>query len=144
MKRDRDETDFRKVRESFDRPVDKCLFCNFPKEQALCENELAFAIRDAFPVTPLHTLVIPKRHVSEVFNLSRPETNAYNELLRRAKRDIEQKDPEVAGFNVGINNGEVAGQTVQHCHLHLVPRRVGDVENPVGGIRNIIPGKASY
>ena len=144
MKRDRDETDFRKVRESYNRPVDGCLFCNFPKEQVLCENELAFAIRDAFPVTPLHTLVIPKRHVSEVFDLSRPETNAYNELLRSAKRDIEQKDPEVAGFNVGINNGEVAGQTVQHCHLHLVPRRVGDVENPVGGIRNVIPGKGSY
>jgi ATP adenylyltransferase len=143
MKRDRDETDFRKVRESYNLPVDGCLFCNFPKEQVLCENELAFAIRDAFPVTPLHTLVIPKRHVSEVFDLSRPETNAYNELLRRAKRDIEQRDPEVAGFNVGINNGEVAGQTVEHCHLHLVPRRAGDVENPVGGIRNVIPGKGS-
>ena len=85
-----------------------------------------------------------ERHVSEVFDLSRPETNAYNELLRTAKRDIEQRDPEVAGFNIGINNGEVAGQTVQHCHLHLVPRRVGDVENPVGGIRNVIPGKGSY
>jgi HIT domain len=103
MKRDRDETDFRKVRESYNRPVDRCLFCNFPKDRVLCENELTFAIRDAFPVTPLHTLVIPKRHVSEVFELSRPETNAYNELLRRAKRDIEQMDTEVVGFNVGIN-----------------------------------------
>ena len=62
----------------------------------------------------------------------------------RLDRTVEQKDPEVAGFNVGINSGEVAGQTVQHCHLHLVPRRVGDVENPVGGIRNVIPGKGPY
>jgi ATP adenylyltransferase len=99
MKRDRDETDFRKVRESYNRRVDGCPFCNFPKERVLCENELAFAIRDAVPVTPLHTLVIPKRHVSEVFDLSRPETNAYNELLRRAKRDIEQGDPDVTGLN---------------------------------------------
>lgn len=144
MKRDRDQTDFRKVRESYSQPVDGCLFCNFPKERVLCENELAFAIRDAFPVTPLHTLVIPKRHISEVFDLSRPETNAYNDLLRKAKREIEHSDPSVSGFNVGINNGEVAGQTVQHCHLHLVPRRAGDVENPVGGLRNVIPGKMSY
>lgn len=144
MKRDRDETDFRKVRESFGRQVDGCSFCKLPKELILCENELTVAIRDAFPVTPLHTLIIPKRHVSEVFDLSRPESNAYNQLLGIAKLDIKKADTEVAGFNVGINNGEVAGQTVQHCHIHLIPRRVGDVENPVGGIRNVIPGKGPY
>jgi ATP adenylyltransferase len=143
MKRDRDETDFRTVRESFNRRIDGCPFCHCPKERVFYENELAFAIRDAFPVTYLHTLVIPKRHVPEVFELSRPETNAYNELLKRAKQEIQQTDAEVAGFNIGVNNGELAGQTVQHCHIHLIPRRTGDVENPVGGIRNVIPGKGS-
>jgi diadenosine tetraphosphate (Ap4A) HIT family hydrolase len=87
--------------------------------------------------------VIPKRHVAEMFDLSRPETNAYNELLRTAKRDIEKTDPKVAGFNVGFNYGEASGQTVKHCHLHLIPRRVGDVDNPAGGVRNVIPGKVS-
>jgi diadenosine tetraphosphate (Ap4A) HIT family hydrolase len=95
-------------------------------------------------VTALHTLVIPKRHASEIFDLSRPETNAYNEILNRAKREIEQTDRTVAGFNIGINNGEAAGQTIHHCHIHLIPRRSGDVENPVGGIRNIIHGKGPY
>jgi len=144
MKRDRDATDFRKVRESFDRSVTGCPFCDVPKERILVENELALAIRDAFPVTPLHTLVVPKRHVPEVFDLSRPETNAYNELLSRAKQGIKEADSAVTGFNIGINNGEVAGQTVPHCHIHLIPRRLGDVPNPVGGIRNVIPGKGPY
>ena len=88
MKRDRDQTDCRKVRESFNFRVDGCPFCNLPSERILYENELAVAIRDAFPVTPLHTLVIPKRHVKEIFDLGRPETNAYNELMKEAKRNI--------------------------------------------------------
>ena len=120
------------------------LTLNLGKERVLYENELAVAIRDAFPVTPLHTLVIPKRHVPEMFDLSRPESNACNQLLVKAKHDLNAADPEVRGFNVGINNGEAAGQTVQHCHIHLIPRRGGDVSNPVGGIRNVIPGKGPY
>jgi len=143
MKRDRDETDFRKVRESFNLRVENCPFCNLPSERVVYENELAVAIRDAFPVTPLHTLVIPKRHVTEIFDLSRPEVNGYNELMKEAKRNIEQTDPNVSGFNVGVNNGRAAGQTVEHCHVHLIPRRVGDVENPVGGIRKAISAKPS-
>jgi len=114
------------------------------KKSVLYENGLAFVVRDAHPVTPLHTLVIPKRHVSEVFGLSRPETNAYTELMKTAKLGVEQTDPRVTGFNVGLNNGVVAGQTVQHCHIHLIPRRGGDVDNPVGGILNVIPGKGCY
>jgi len=141
MKRDRDETDFRKVRESFNLRVESCPFCNLPTERVLYENELAVAIRDAFPVTPLHTLVIPKRHVTEIFDLSRPETNAYNELMKETKRNIEQTDPSVSAFNIGVNNGRAAGQTVEHCHVHLIPRRVGDVENPLGGIRKAISTK---
>jgi len=144
MKRDRDETDFRKVRESYNFRVDGCPFCHLPKERILHENELVLAIRDATPVTPLHTLVIPKRHISDLFELSRPETNAYHELLKRLKQEIQQTDAKVAGFNVGINNGEAAGQTVKHCHIHLIPRRAGDVEDAAEGIRNVIPGKWSY
>ena len=119
-------------------------FCEVPNDRILVETGLLWAIRDAFPVTPLHTLVVPKRHVPEVFDLSRPETNAYNELLSRAKQGIKEADSAVTGFNIGINNGEVAGQTVPHCHIHLIPRRLGDVPNPVGGIRNVIPGKGPY
>jgi diadenosine tetraphosphate (Ap4A) HIT family hydrolase len=143
MKRDKDDADLRKVRESYSFRADGCPFCHLPKERILQENDLALAIRDAVPVTPLHTLVIPKRHTSDLFELSRPETNAYNELLKRVKQEIQQIDAKVAGFNVGVNNGEVAGQTVQHCHVHLIPRRTGDVENAAEGIRRVIPGKWS-
>jgi diadenosine tetraphosphate (Ap4A) HIT family hydrolase/5-methylcytosine-specific restriction endonuclease McrA len=141
MKRDKDDTDFRKVRESYSFRADGCPFCNLSKERILLENELALAIRDAAPVTTLHTLVIPKRHIADLFDLSRPETNAYNELLKTMKREIQLTDAQVAGFNVGVNNGDAAGQTVQHCHIHLIPRRVGDVENTAGGVRRVIPGK---
>ena len=141
MKRDRDDTDFRKVRESYNFRDEGCPFCHPPKERILHENELALAVRDAAPITPLHTLVIPKRHTAELFELSRPETNAYNELLKKMKQEIQQTDARVAGFNIGVNNGEAAGQTVQHCHIHLIPRRVGDVTNVAERIRNVIPGK---
>ena len=82
-------------------------------------------------------------HVTEIFDLSRPETNAYNELRKEMKRNIEQTDPNVSGFSVGVNNGRAAGQTVEHCHVHLIPRRVGDVENPFGGIRKAMSAKPS-
>src|SRR5215831_678699 len=80
------------------------------------------------------TPLLERLCVSDIFDLSRPETNAYNELMKETKRNIEQTDPSVSGFNVGVNNGRAAGQTVEHCHIRLIPRRVGDVENPVGGI----------
>ena len=143
MKRDRDQTDFRQVRNSYNIRADGCPFCHLPKERIFYENELAIAIRDAAPVTLLHTLLIPKRHTPDLFELSRPETNAYNELLKRIKEEIQQTDAKVAGFNVGVNNGEAAGQTVQHCHIHLIPRRVGDVTDVAEGIRSVIPGKWS-
>ena len=108
------------------------------------ENELAYAVRDAFPVTSLHTLVIPKRHVSGYFELGRPERNACHRLLEQEKLAIEGHDASIKGFNVGVNEGETAGQTVFHCHLHLIPRRRGDVEDPTGGVRNVIPDKGRY
>jgi ATP adenylyltransferase len=108
------------------------------------ENELAYAIRDAFPVTPLHTLLIPKRHVQGYFELDSAELEACRQLLYREKAAIEREDGDVQGFNVGVNDGEAAGQTVFHCHIHLIPRRKHDVEDPRGGVRNVIPGRAAY
>lgn len=144
MKRDRDDTDFRGVGESYGRREQGCPFCEMPKDQIVGETELAYAVRDAFPVTQLHTLVIPKRHVHSYFELGRPELNACHRLLEQEKKVIEQADPRVDGFNLGVNDREVAGQTVFHCHLHLIPRRKGDVKDPTGGVRNVIPGKGVY
>jgi ATP adenylyltransferase len=99
---------------------------------------------DKYPVTAGHKLVIPKRHVAEYFDLGRPELNAVHFLLEQLKKRIQENDPAVKGFNIGINCGATAGQTVFHCHIHLIPRRDGDVEYPAGGIRHVIPGKGHY
>lgn len=144
MKRDRDATDFRGVRAFYNRREPGCPFCEMTKSSVIAETELAYAVRDAFPVTSLHTLVIPKRHVSGYFELGRPELNACHRLLEQEKLAIEEQDASVEGFNVGMNEGETAGQTIQRCHLHLIPRRSGDVEDPTGGVRNVIPGKGIY
>ncbi|MCA1738734.1 MAG: HIT domain-containing protein [Actinobacteria bacterium] len=144
MKRDKDDTDFRGMAESYERREQGCPFCEMPKDRAVGETELAYAIRDAFPVTSLHTLVIPKQHVRGYFELGRSELNACQRLLEQEKKAIEQADPSVEGFNVGVNEGEVAGQTIFHCHVHLVPRRKGDVEDPTGGVRHVLPGKGDY
>jgi diadenosine tetraphosphate (Ap4A) HIT family hydrolase len=129
---------------SLENTSEGCPFCDLPKDRILAQNGLAFVIRDRFPVTPLHTLVIPKRHVSGLFDLEPSEMKACNDLLLWAKDAIREEDASVAGFNVGVNIGEAAGQTIFHCHIHLVPRRHGDVENPRGGVRHIIPGKGNY
>lgn len=145
MKRDRDSTDFRTLRASYGHRDDACPFCTRQKVGNLSlENELCFGITDGYPVTDLHMLVIPKRHVSDFFELFEPERHACVRLLDEAKRRTQAQDPSIAGFNVGINVGEAAGQTVYHCHVHLIPRRPGDVEQPRGGVRNVIPGKGSY
>ena len=145
MKRDRDATDFRALRESYGHREDTCPFC--VRQNAgniFLENELCFGIKDGYPVTDLHILVLPKRHVSDFFELYEPERHACIRLLDEAKRRAKAQDPSIAGFNVGINVGEAAGQTVHHCHIHLIPRRTGDVEQPRGGVRNVIPGKGAY
>jgi diadenosine tetraphosphate (Ap4A) HIT family hydrolase len=121
-----------------------CPFCEMSDERVVWENELAYAIRDSFPVTPLHTLVIPKRHVRGYFAFDHAELEACHRLLEREKAAIEREDRAVDGFNVGINDGRVAGQTVFHCHIHLIARREHDVEDPRGGVRSVIPGKAAY
>ena len=121
-----------------------CLFCEIPPERVITSNELAYAVRDGFPVTSLHTLVIPKSHTIDYFSLSSDELLACDQLLRSLKVEIQGSDPEVTGFNIGLNAGKSAGQTVFHCHFHLIPRRNGDVDEPRGGIRNVIPGMGHY
>ena len=95
-------------------------------------------------MTPRHTLVIPKRHTDTYFGLFTSERRAIEQLVDFQQMEIIAKDQAVGGFNIGINAGEVAGQTVMHCHVHLIPRRGGDVSNPRGGVRHIIPGKGNY
>ncbi|MBF9058172.1 HIT domain-containing protein [Rhodobacterales bacterium HKCCSP123] len=143
-KRDNDDTDFRGMLNSYDDREGGCLFCEVPADRIISENELAFAIRDAFPVTELHTLIIPKRHVADYFDLYQPELNAIQSLLQEQKGQIEAHDSSVEGFNVGMNSGECAGQTIFHVHVHLIPRRKGDVAEPRGGVRGVIPDKQSY
>ena len=121
-----------------------CLFCEISNERIVAENDLAYAVHDGFPVTELHTLIIPKRHVEDYFSLTQEELLACDELMRLLKDEIMNSDSSVDGFNIGMNAGESAGQTIFHCHIHLIPRRTGDVENPRGGVRHLIPGKGNY
>ena len=108
------------------------------------ENKLAYASYDSYPVSKHHCLVIPKRHIKDYFDLSDNELLACNELIKILKKEIINKDPSVKGFNLGTNIGKVSGQSILHCHFHLIPRRDGDVDNPQGGVRSVIPNKQHY
>jgi diadenosine tetraphosphate (Ap4A) HIT family hydrolase len=119
-----------------------CPFCHAPL-QVLSQNRLAFAIYDAFPVSPGHSLIIPRRHVSTVFDQDAEEYAACFALVRDL-RDLLEVRHRTRGFNIGVNCGETAGQTIPHAHIHLIPRYPGDVPDPRGGIRHIIPGKGQY
>ena len=125
-------------------PNNPCLFCN-PKESGIAhENDLAYASYDSYPVTDKHCLIIPKRHVKDYFDLTNDEIIACNTLIKDIKYEIESKDITVKGFNIGTNIGKVSGQSILHCHFHLIPRREGDVDNPQGGVRSVIPSKQHY
>jgi diadenosine tetraphosphate (Ap4A) HIT family hydrolase len=124
-----------------------CLFCDVQlndRQRIIAENALTYAIRDGFPVTEGHTLFIPKRHTLDYFGLVPSEVNAINALMAEQKATLQETDSTIDGFNIGMNCGETAGQSVFHCHVHLIPRRKGDVENPRGGVRHIISGKGHY
>ena len=123
-----------------------CIFCH-PEGTLLkyvCENELATVFYDGFPVSEYHTLIVPKRHVADYFYLTTEEIAATQELLSQRRDELLKLDPTITGFNIGVNAGESAGQTVFHVHIHLIPRRKGDVENPRGGVRGVIPSKKDY
>ena len=125
-------------------PNNPCLFCNSKESGWADENPLAYASYDSYPVTDQHCLIIPKRHVKDYFDLTVEEIVACDQLIKKMKKEIEKKDASVKGFNIGINSGKIAGQSIMHCHIHLIPRREGDVENPQGGVRSVIPLKQHY
>ena len=125
-------------------PNNPCLFCNTKESGFTFENELAYASYDTYPVSKLHCLIIPKRHIKDFFELTNEELVACNDLIKKVKNEVIKKDPNIEGFNLGTNIGKVSGQSILHCHLHLIPRRSGDVENPQGGVRSVIPNKQHY
>ena len=143
QKRNLDNADLRDIGKFFEYREEGCVFCNL-KRKKIEENEFAFAIKDNFPVTKGHHLVIPKRHVSDYFDLEQSEINSINKILFSIKHNLERKDKTITGFNIGINSGVSAGQTIFHCHIHLIPRRDGDVKDPRGGVRGVIPEKQKY
>lgn len=142
-KRNKDKTDFRQlIHDSFDKD---CPFCQVQKNGTILHrNQHALAFPDMFPVSTGHTLIIPERHVSDYIELSQHELVACHDLIRFIQRSLQEEDPEIKGFNIGLNNGEVAGQSIAHLHFHLIPRRKGDTPRPLGGVRGVIPGKMGY
>ena len=125
-------------------PNNPCLFCNTEESGFTMQNELAYASYDTYPVSKYHCLIIPKRHIKDFFELTNEELVACNDLIRKVKDEVIKKDPNIDGFNLGTNIGRVSGQSILHCHFHLIPRRLGDVENPQGGVRSVIPNKQHY
>lgn len=120
-----------------------CLFCSIPRDQVLLEQPLAVAARDTYPVSKGHTLIIPRRHVASFFETTEEERLAMLNLLDEMKAMLD-REHKPDGYNIGINNGIVAGQTVMHLHMHLIPRYAGDRPDPRGGVRWILPDKAAY
>ena len=123
-------------------PNNPCLFCKDPRGVSV-QNELAYSARDSYPASPGHTLVIPRRHVASFFELTPEEVAACMDLIREEKGILDQEyNPD--GYNIGVNAGAAAGQSIFHVHIHLIPRYKGDVENPQGGVRHVIPKKGHY
>ena len=125
-----------------------CLFCKIQQpgyeKEIVYSNEYFVATRDSYPVTPLHTLIIPKRHFASFFEMNDDEQAAVFSILKQQRDEIMALDPSVTSFNVGTNDGVDAGQSIYHLHIHLFPRRPGDIENPRGGVRGIIPARQKY
>jgi diadenosine tetraphosphate (Ap4A) HIT family hydrolase len=123
-------------------PNNPCLFCKDPRGVSL-ERELAYSARDSYAASPGHTLVIPRRHVASFFELTPEEIQACMELINEEKALIDTEfNPD--GYNIGVNVGQAAGQSIFHVHIHVIPRYKGDVENPQGGVRHVIPKKGHY
>ena len=143
QKNNKDDTDFRYLDAEFDAREKSCLFCD-KKKGVIHENSLAYLVRDGFAVTKYHSLIIPKRHCKDYFDLTQAEINATNQLIHTEREKLLKLDKTITGFNIGMNCGEDAGQTIFHCHVHLIPRRKGDDESPRGGVRKVIDGKGNY
>ncbi len=123
--------------------MQSCIFCERPETEIIAENKLALVFFDKYPVNRGHVLVVPKRHVETLFNADWQEVIAINKLIFEVK-DILQSRFNPDGFNIGVNVGQAAGQTIFHLHYHIIPRFAGDVENPRGGIRNIKQSLVPY
>ena len=108
-----------------------CVFCTIEKKRIIFKDELFFVIRDIYPVTNLHTLIIPNRHIVSFFDLIEDEKRKLNQIIEEQRTLLLSEDISITGFNIGVNDGEDAGQTVMHCHIHLIPRRKGDIKNPI-------------
>ena len=124
--------------------MSNCIFCKIKKERIVHEYKHFYVIRDAYPVTPLHSLLITKRHVVSYFQCSKEEHDEIPMILDTQKTELKILDDTITGFNIGMNIGEDAGQTIFHCHIHIIPRRQGDTTNPRGGVRGVIPDKQMY
>jgi diadenosine tetraphosphate (Ap4A) HIT family hydrolase len=120
-----------------------CPFCGIPQEQYVLSNTTCYAIFDLSPVAPGHMLVIPKRHAPTFFDLTTQEHQDMDDLLLRCKEQLDQSSTP-GGYNIGLNCGTIAGQSILHCHCHLIPRYQGDVQDPKGGVRGVIPNKQHY
>jgi diadenosine tetraphosphate (Ap4A) HIT family hydrolase len=120
-----------------------CPFCNVAPGDIVLEDPLCYARWDKHPVTEGHILVIPKRHFASYFDATPEERQSLWNMVEKARKHVDSlHHPD--GYNIGINVGETAGQTILHLHIHLIPRRKGDMENPRGGVRHVIPGKGNY
>ena len=123
----------------------ECFFCTKANNESIYSSKFVFVIRDnKFPVTKHHTLIATHRHVSDFFDLNNEELNDLSNVLKKQRQLLINLDKEITGFNVGVNAGVDAGQSILHCHIHLIPRRKGDMDNPKGGVRGVIPSKQKY
>ena len=120
------------------------IYCNLQPQRINHEYKHFYVIRDAFSVTPLHSLIITKRHVVSYFQCSKAELEEIPIILDTQKTELKYLDNEITGYNIGMNIGEDAGQSIFHCHFHIIPRREDDTPNPRGGIRGVIPEKQNY
>ena len=125
--------------------VEDCIFCSKRNCKVIKTTKFFFIIRDtAYPVTEHHTLIISNRHIDNYFDLNKEEIVELDEIIKQQKKELQILDKTISGFNIGTNIGKDAGQSIMHCHIHLIPRRKGDVKDPKGGVRGVIPSKQKY
>ncbi|MBE8190061.1 MAG: HIT family protein [Candidatus Thioglobus sp.] len=122
---------------------ENCIFCELGNERIIGQCDMTTTFLDTYPASPGHTLIVPKRHIATYFEVTTAEQNAIAKAIQKAKLLLDNEfSPD--GYNIGVNNGEAAGQSVKHLHVHLIPRYLGDVKNPKGGVRWVIANKANY
>ncbi len=125
--------------------LEDCIFCSKKNCKIIKITKFFYIIRDtSYPVTKHHTLIITNRHVSSYFELQKNEIIELDEIIKQQKLELINLDKNISGFNIGTNIGKDAGQSIMHCHIHLIPRRKGDMKDPKGGVRGVIPSKQKY